>query len=266
MTLEICVDDIAGLDAAITGGADRIELCAALALGGLTPSPALIAAARVAPIPVHMLVRPREGGFQYSARETAMIAADITAAADAGLAGIVIGANRADHTLDAERLAGLIAHAHALATARTAPLSITLHRAIDLCVDLPAALDTAIALGFDRVLTSGGEPKAIDGAPMLATLHRRAAGRIEILAGSGIDAGNVAAILATGVDEVHASCGAVTTDGDDSDGGGDGGSGGGGDGARERRFGFSAPGRRHTDASRVRCLQVAIRHATGQRA
>ncbi len=262
MTLEICVDDIAGLDSAIAGGADRIELCAALALGGLSPSPALIAAARAAPIPVHMLVRPREGGFRYSARETAMIAADITAAADAGLAGIVIGASRPDHALDAERLAALMAHARALATARTMPLSVTLHRAIDLCIDLPAALDTAIALGFDRVLTSGGEPRAIDGATMLATLHRRAAGRIGILAGSGIDAGNVAAILATGVDEIHASCGAMmaqedTANGDDASDN---------DAARERRFGFSAPGRRHTDASRVRHLQVAIRNASGQRA
>ncbi|MGA1799433.1 copper homeostasis protein CutC [Sphingomonas sp. 4RDLI-65] len=251
MTLEICVDDIAGFDAAIAGGADRIELCAALALGGLTPPPSLIAAsmiatARAAPIPVHMLVRPREGGFHYSASEAALIAADITTAAEAGLAGVVIGASRADHGLDTDLLASLVAHARTLGTARNTPLSLTLHRAIDLCADLPAALDAAIALGFDRVLTSGGEPKAIDGAAMLETLHRRAAGRIVILAGSGIDAGNVASILATGIDEIHASCGSVTAEN------------GSADDARERRFGFTAPGRRHTDAARVHALKAVL--------
>lgn len=259
MTLEICVDDIAGLDAAIAGGADRIELCAALALGGLTPAPSLIAAARTAPIPVHMLVRPREGGFHYSARETAMIAADITAAAEAGLAGVVIGATCADHALDVDTLAHLITHARALTPAaftdaRKAPLSLTLHRAIDLCADMPSALDTAIALGFDRVLTSGGEPRAIDGVAMIETLHRRAAGRIGILAGSGIDADNVARILATGIGEIHASCGsaAAETDTAEQD--------------HERRFGFAAPERRHTDAARVRRLKAALVGTLAKRA
>lgn len=256
MTLEICVDDIAGLDAAVAGGGDRIELCAALALGGLTPSPSLIAAATAIPIPVHLLARPREGGFHYTAREAAMIAADMTAASDAGLAGVVIGASRADHTLDLDLLAALVTHARALGTARGAPLSLTLHRAIDLCKDMPAALDAAIALGFDRVLTSGGEPKAIDGLAMLTALHRRAAGRIVILAGSGVDAGNVAEILATGIGEVHASCGSLVAS-DDDDGASE-------TAARERRFGFAAAGRRHTDVTRVRNLKAVLRNTVGQ--
>ena len=250
MTLEICVDDIAGLDAAVAGGADRVELCAALALGGLTPSPSLIAAAASAPIPVHLLARPREGGFHYTARELAMIAGDITAAAEAGLAGIVIGVTRTDHRLDTETLASLVAHARSAGTARRVPLSLTLHRAIDLCADMPAALDAAITLGFDRVLTSGGAPKAIDGLDMLSTLQRRAGGRIAILAGSGIDADNAAAFLDVGIVEIHASCGTIASDLDevaDADAL-----------ARERRFGFTTAGPRRTDIDRVRALKAVL--------
>ena len=258
MTLEICVDDIAGLDAAVAGGGDRIELCAALALGGLTPSPSLIAAATTIPIPVHLLARPREGGFHYTAREAAMIAADMTAASDSGLAGVVIGASRKDHSLDTDLLAELVAHARTLGKARGTPLSLTLHRAIDLCDDMPAALDAAIALGFDRVLTSGGQPKAIDGLAMLATLHRRAAGRIVILAGSGVDAGNVSEILATGIGEVHASCGSLVVSSDED--------GTSATAARERQFGFAPAARRHTDATRVRNLKAVLRNTVGQAA
>lgn len=252
MTLEICVDDIAGLDEAIAGGADRIELCAALSLGGLSPSPSLIAAAAAAPIPVHLLARPREGGFHYSARESAAIAADMTAAAAAGLAGVVIGASRVDHSLDTDLLADLVAHARTIGRARGAAVSLTLHRAIDLCPDLPEALDTAISLGFDRVLTSGGTPKAAQGLAMLETLHRRAVGRIVVLAGSGIDAGNVAPILATGIREIHASCGVVNAADDGSDAA-----------ECERRFGFTAVGRRRTDANRVRDLKAALSRVGG---
>ncbi len=246
MILEICVDDIAGVDAAISGGADRLELCAALALGGLTPMPSLIAAARDLPIPVHMLVRPREGGFRYTTREATLIAADIATAADAGLAGAVIGASAADHSLDTALLAHLVDHARSCCAARGRPLSLTLHRAFDLCPDLPAALETAIALGFDRILTSGGAPKAIDGLTMLETLQRAAAGRIVILAGSGIDADNATRFLDAGLCEVHASCG-VTRPPTDPD-----------DDARERQFGFTAPNRRVTDAQRVRALTTVL--------
>ncbi len=246
MTLEICVDDIAGLDAAVAGGADRIELCAARSLGGLTPAPSLIGAARAAPIPVHMLVRPREGGFHYTAREADMIAADMSAAAEARLAGVVIGASASDYTLDTNLLAHLVAHAATLGQGRESRLSLTLHRAFDLCPVLEDALDTAIALGFDRVLTSGGEPKAIDGLATLAALHHRADGRIVILAGSGIDAANAPRFLDAGIQELHASCGTAS------------GSATSGAESREHRFGFTAPGRRHTDAGRVRALKTVL--------
>ncbi|KQS04703.1 copper homeostasis protein CutC [Sphingomonas sp. Leaf357] len=243
--LEVCVGDAAGLDAAVAGGADRIELCCALSVGGLTPPPSLIAVAATAPIPVHMLVRPREGGFEYNAREAAMLAADIDAAAQAGLAGVVIGATRGG-ALDRRLLAELTAHVGAQGHARGHRISLTLHRAFDMCDDLPAALETAVALGFERVLTSGGEPRAIDALPMLTRLHRQAAGRIAILAGSGIDASNVGAILETGIGEIHASCSAIsTTEPTDAD-------------MRQRRFGFADGARRYTDVARVRALRSRL--------
>ena len=237
--LEVCVEDSDGLDAAIAGGADRIELCAALAVGGLTPPASLIRAAAAAPIPVHVLIRPREGGFVYSPRDCALIADDIRTASDAGLAGVVIGASAPDGRLDAAALTALLQHARALGTARGTPFSLTLHRAFDLCPDLGEALETGITLGFDRVLTSGGTPKAIDGLAAIAALHRQAAGRITILAGSGVSPETLPAILGTGVTEVHASCREAATTPADS---------------QQVRFGFASPVRSMTSAARVRSL------------
>lgn len=236
--LEVCVEDVAGIHAAVAGGADRIELCAALAVGGLTPPASLIAAAAQAPIPVHLLVRPRDGNFTYAAAEAALVAADIRAAAEAGLAGVVIGASRPDYQLDGELLAVWVA----VARSAPRPLSLTLHRAFDLCPDPLAALENAIALGFDRILTSGCAPKAIDGRATLAALVAAAGDRLTILAGSGIDATTLPPILETGVREVHASCrsplGAVD--------------------AREISFGFQAGPRLATDADKVAGLRKLL--------
>jgi copper homeostasis protein CutC len=242
--LEVCVDTLDGIDAAVRGGADRIELCAALTVGGLTPPQSLIRAAAAAPIPVHLLARPRDGGFVYTPAEQALIADDIRTAAEAELAGVVIGALRTDRRLDTDLLARLAAHARALGDARGAPLSLTLHRAFDLAADLPAALDTAIALGFDRILTSGGAPRAIDGRTMLATLGRRAAGRIVILAGSGVTPDTLPAILATEVREVHASCRTALAPSPPSD---------------EIRFGFVAGAPTITDETIVSRLSTMMR-------
>jgi copper homeostasis protein CutC len=242
---EVCVGDVAGLDAAIAGGADRIELCAALSVGGLTPPPSLIAAAATASIPVHLLVRPREGSFEYDAREAAMLAADMAAAAQAGLAGAVIGATR-DGVLDATLLTTLIAHARALGIARRRPLSLTLHRAFDTCIDLPAALEVAFSMGFERILTSGGTPRAIDALPMIAKLQRQAAGRIKIMAGSGINAQNVLHILETGIGEIHASCSAISRNAPTDVQ------------VREHRLGFVDADRRYTDIAHVRSLRAKL--------
>lgn len=240
--LEVCVDSAAGIDAAVQGGAGRIELCAALAVGGLTPPLSLIHNAAQAPVPVHLLARPRDGDFRYGAADAALVAADITAAAQAGLAGVVIGASAADGTLDAALLAEWVAHARAEGTRRGAPLSLTLHRAFDLCPDLPAALETAVALGFDRILTSGGQPRAIDALDMLAALVRRAGSRIIILPGSGIDATTLPAILETGVREAHASCRSPAAVPD----------------ADAIRFGFQSGPRMVTDPAKVAALQKLL--------
>ncbi|WP_404338283.1 copper homeostasis protein CutC [Sphingomonas sp. MMS12-HWE2-04] len=237
--LEVCVDDVRGIAAAVIGGGDRIELCAALALGGLTPPGSLIRAAAQAPIPAHLLARPREGDFHYDAADAALVAEDIAAAAEAGLAGVVIGASTADYRLDHALLAQWVAHARALGAARGRPLSLTLHRAFDLCPDPFEALETAIELGFARILTSGGQPRAIDAVDTLTALVRRAGDRILILPGSGVDAATLPAILATGAREVHSSC-SSTADAA---------------GALEKRFGFQAGPRRFTDPAKVAGLK-----------
>ncbi|WP_277923512.1 copper homeostasis protein CutC [Sphingomonas sp. TREG-RG-20F-R18-01] len=234
--MEVCVETIAGLQAAAEGGADRIELCAALSVGGLTPPGSLIRAAAAAPLPVHLLARPRAGGFQYDGAEQALIADDVRAAAEAGLAGVVIGASTPQRTLDAPVLARLIEHARALGDARGERMAVTLHRAFDLVPDPRDALELAITLGFDRILTSGGMPRAIEGVATLAALHAQAAGRITILAGSGINSETAPAILAAGIGELHASCRTVRRGADDTP---------------ERRFGFVTADSGETDADRV---------------
>lgn len=197
--LEVCVDSPRGLQAAIAGGAHRIELCSALGLGGLSPSPGLVAAAASSPIPVYAMVRPRPGDFVFDAADLAAMRIEIAGIRAAGLAGVVLGASRPDRTLDIDMLAELVDAAGDLGT--------TLHRAIDLVPDFPAALEVAVDLGFDHILTSGGRLTGIEGADILAALVAQAGDRIAIMAGSGVKPANVAELIArTGVRQVHASC------------------------------------------------------------
>ena len=185
----------------MAGGADRIELCSALALSGLTPSPGLMALAATQALPVYAMIRPRPGDFVYGALEFDAMRRDIDAVRSAGLAGVVLGASRASGALDEAMLARLIDHASGLGT--------TLHRAFDLAPDLGEALEVAAGLGFERVLTSGGERTAMEGWERIAALVEQARGRIAVMAGSGLNATNVAELVrATGVDQVHASCSA----------------------------------------------------------
>lgn len=237
-SLEVCVEDARGIAAAVAGGADRIELCAALDVGGLTPPASLVRAAALAPVPVHLLARPRAGDFRYDVADRALIADDISTAAEAGLAGVVIGASDAGGRLDAECLAGWIAHARHVGAARGRSLSLTLHRAFDLVPDLSDALEVAVTLGFDRILTSGGSPRAVEAVAALTRLVTRAGERIVILAGSGVSAATLPAILASGVREVHASCrGAAVDPAPDL-----------------LRFGFVAAGAKTTDVATVATL------------
>ncbi|HTJ93042.1 MAG TPA: copper homeostasis protein CutC [Pararobbsia sp.] len=198
-TLEVCVDTVTGLRIAAAAPIARIELCGPLAVGGTTPSAGVMRIAARVPVPVYAMIRPRDGDFVFNADDEAAMIADIHAARSAGLAGVVLGASLPDGQLDVSLLARL--------STQCAGLGRTLHRAFDLCPDPIAALDAAIDLGFERVLTSGHAKTAPEGAARLAELRQHAAGRISIMAGAGVTPANVRELIdTTGVHEVHASC------------------------------------------------------------
>lgn len=195
--VEACVDSIESALAAAEGGAQRIELCANLVEGGTTPSAGMLAECRRGlDIPIFVLVRPRRGDFLYSAPELAVMLEDIRHAKEAGAAGVVTGALRSNGTIAEDRTRELIAAAR--------PLQVTFHRAFDVCRDATDALEALIALGVERVLTSGQAATAPQGVATIARLVRQAAGGIGVLPGGGITPDNVAALVrATGVSEVH---------------------------------------------------------------
>jgi copper homeostasis protein len=194
--VEACVDSIASALAAAEGGAARLELCANLVEGGTTPSAGTIAAARESGLRLHVMIRPRGGDFCYTAPEFACMRRDIREARRLGAHGVVFGVLHPDGTIDADRTRQLIEEAR--------PLQVTVHRAFDVTRDAAEALDTLIALGVDRVLTSGQQATVPDGLPVIRALVERAAGRIGILPGGGITAANVAEVVrVTGVREVH---------------------------------------------------------------
>ena len=198
-TLEICAASLASALAAQKGGAQRIELCQNLEQGGITPSYGLIrqVLAQVS-LPVFVLIRPRPGGFVYSAGELAIMQTDVALCCDLGCAGVVLGA------LDAAGRVNLAACRELMAAA--GPLSVTFHRAFDACPDQAQALEDVIALGCQRLLTSGGQPSAVAGQVQLAALVQQAAGRISIMPGAGITGANVRVLAAaTGAQEFHAS-------------------------------------------------------------
>lgn len=197
--LEICVDTLQGAQAAIRGGAARVELCSSLYEGGLTPSAGLMRAAARLPVPCYAMIRPRAGLFHFAPEDEAIMRDDIATARDAGLAGVVLGAQGPDGALDSAMLQRL--------SAAAGPLGRTLHRVIDVVPDPLAALDQAIALGFERVLTSGAEPEAPQGVALIAQMVKRARRRLSVMPGCGLTAQNVAHVLAaTGAAEAHAAC------------------------------------------------------------
>lgn len=189
MIFEICVDSIGGVVAAKEAGAARVELCADLLEGGITPSRGMIRRARAVPgIRLHVIIRPRGGDFLFDDDEFAVMEGDIDAAKEEGADGVVIGLLTADAKIDFERTRRLIDRAR--------PMAVTFHRAFDMTVDPFAALETLIGLGVDRILTSGQEESCLEGLPLLAELIRRAGDRIVIMPGGGITARNVERIVA----------------------------------------------------------------------
>ncbi|HJQ21828.1 MAG TPA: copper homeostasis protein CutC [Gemmatimonadaceae bacterium] len=195
--VEACVDSVVSAVAAERGGATRLELCASLADGGTTPSAGMLAAVKAAVrIPVFVIARPRGGAFVHSAEEIGVMRLDIEAARMLGADGVAAGVLTPNGRIDAEQLHALVAAA--------GNLPVTFHRAFDLVRDRDRALDTLIELGVKRVLTSGGAGTALEGVAGIATLVKRAAGRIEVMAGGGVREEHVQELVhRTGVREVH---------------------------------------------------------------
>ncbi|WP_127793772.1 copper homeostasis protein CutC [Agromyces sp. LHK192] len=217
LPVEIAVQDAGGVRIALESGATRIELCQALGLGGLTPSAGLTAAAVAlaeasgAGRFVHVLVRPRGGGFVYDADEVDVAVRDIREATRLGAHGVVVGALDAAGELDLGTIARFVDAA--------GDLDVTVHRAVDASADPVAAVAALRGLGVRRVLTSGGAP---DCAAGIETLRRMAeeSGPLEVMAGGGVKIADIAMLAAAGVDAVHLSARGTTTRGGASGPGG----------------------------------------------
>jgi copper homeostasis protein len=197
MIYEICVDSVSGVRAAKAAGANRVELCADLLEGGITPSRGMMRQARTIPgVALNVMIRPRGGDFLFDDDEFAIMRADIEAAKAEGADGAVIGLLTATGEIDAARTRELVALAR--------PLSVTFHRAFDMTPDPLQALETLIGLGLDRVLTSGQETSVLEGLPLLAELVRRAGERIIVMPGGGVTSRNVDRIVsAANPREIH---------------------------------------------------------------
>lgn len=179
--LEACVGSVESALAADRGGATRLELCGDLIVGGTTPSPYLFTEIRkYTDIRTHVLIRPRFGDFCYTDSEFQIMKGEIGEFRRLGAEGVVIGMLKPDGTLDVERMAELKAAA--------GDMSVTLHRAFDVCINPMEALEQAIALGFDTILTSGQKNSALEGAALLKELEEQGQGRIVIQAGAGVNA------------------------------------------------------------------------------
>lgn len=197
--MEVCANSVHSALMAQEGGAIRVELCASLTEGGTTPSYGEIQAAKKhLQIQVFPIIRPRGGDFLYSDLEFEIMKSDILHCKAMGCEGIVTGILLPDGQIDRDRCAELIELAR--------PMQVAFHRAFDMCRDLPEALEVLIELGIIRVLSSGGQATALEGAPTLARLVIQANNRISIMPGAGINTSNIQDIIGlTGCTEFHAS-------------------------------------------------------------
>lgn len=196
---EICTNSVESCLAAQAGGADRVELCAGIPEGGTTPSYGEISVAReMLDIKLHVIIRPRGGDFLYSPLEIKAMLKDIEMARNAGADGVVFGCLTADGGVDMTAMNELMRAAQGL--------SVTFHRAFDVCRNPKEAMEEIIRLGCNRILTSGQQATAEDGMPLLKELHEQADGRIVLLAGCGVNEMNIARIASeTGIKEFHFS-------------------------------------------------------------
>lgn len=197
--LEVCAGSIESIRAAHQGGAYRVELCSALSEDGLTPSAAMIQYAHSLPgLKVHVLIRPRGGNFVYTQPEVRCMEQDIRLCRQWGVDGVVIGALTPEGAIDVPACQRLVQAAQGM--------SITFHRAFDVCLNPVESLELIIELGCHRLLTSGQAVTAQQGISMLRQLVQQAAGRLCIMPGCGVNPANAAEILQlSGATEIHAS-------------------------------------------------------------
>lgn len=205
--LEVCVDSTASALAAKRGGADRLELCADLIVGGTTPSLTLVQQVKAETgLPVRALLRPRFGDFCYDSYELAQMEQLAAELVEAGADGIVTGVLTPEGALDAGAMQSIYAAARKAAEKAGRPVACTLHRAFDVCADPFAALETARRMGLCTILTSGQAASAPQGTALLRQLTERAGKDVEILAGAGVSAQNIPVLAAqTGVRAFHLS-------------------------------------------------------------
>ena len=197
MNFELCTDSLDGALAADKFGFKRIELCSALSIGGLTPSVGLIEqCAKQSSTEIHVMIRHKEGGFNYSIDDLEIMKTDIIASANAGAHGVVFGVLTNDNRVSDSNL-----KLHQLA--KSLGMQVTFHRAFDFVADHKAALEKLIDIGFDRLLTSGLQPKAEEGLEVIKELQANYGNQIEIMAGSGVNANNVSKISSSGIENVH---------------------------------------------------------------
>lgn len=199
MIIEIATTDLESTRMAVEGGADRIELCAALSDGGTTPSYGTIRRCKeLFSVSIFPIIRPRGGDFLYTDDEYQSMCDDVQICKELGCEGVVIGSLLKNGEIDKIRTARLIERAY--------PMSVTFHRAFDRCVDPFAALNLLIEIGCERILTSGQRNTALEGVVLIAALQKESAGRIIIMPGSGVRADNIKALSnQTGCTEFHAS-------------------------------------------------------------
>lgn len=198
MLLEVCAYSLSSCRIAMEAGAHRVELCADPLQGGTTPSWGMITAAMELGVPVFPMIRPRGGDFLYNAEELDVMWRDIRACRELGCPGIVAGAQRKDGSLDVGLMKLIVQEA--------GPMSVTCHKVFDGVLDPYAALEDLIQAGCNRVLTSGLQANALEGARTIKQLVEQAAGRIVVMPGGGVRSGNLAEIIAaTGANEYHSS-------------------------------------------------------------
>ena len=197
--LEICIDSCFGIDAAVEGGADRIELCSSLKYGGLTPSLDVLKLASECGIPSRSMIRPRKGDFIYSSEDLKQMQSDIDMVRSFNIEGVVYGASLPNGSLDQELLEELVSY--------SINLKKTLHRAVDTIHKTIESVQLGIELGFDTILSSGGEKTALNGLSVLSDMQLLAAGKIEVMPGSGINSITAKEILNSHhFDWIHSSC------------------------------------------------------------